>query len=194
MDQSVRQWIQTSRCQAPLPERTVLELARRIQRWQRHPQGPDHAPRAVRAAALRARDRLVQHNLALVAHTWRQHHRHLPADALQEGALNLVRAAEKFDPQKGYRFSTYACFWIRRGLFRFEQKAKRLIAFPEQKAALMIKAQQLIEEHQRRCGAPPAMDWLSRQLSSPRYPLTATQLRDLLTQWHNTQVSSWVTV
>ena len=41
----------------------MLELARRVQRWQQHPDGPDLAPKAVKRSALRARDQLVKHNL-----------------------------------------------------------------------------------------------------------------------------------
>jgi RNA polymerase primary sigma factor len=128
---TVNSWLNTSGAHRPLCERTVMELSRRIQRWQKHPDGPAHAPKPVRRSALRAREQLVRHNLGLVAHTWGRHRCSLPAhddttaDALQEAALNLVRAAEKFDPAKGYRFSTYASFWVRRGFTDFEQRAKR---------------------------------------------------------------------
>ena len=133
---TVTSWLNTSGSHRPLCERTVMELSRRIQRWQQHPCGPAHAPKPVRRSALRAREQLVRHNLGLVAHTWSRHRCSLPAhddttaDALQEAALNLVRAAEKFDPAKGYRFSTYASFWVRRGFSEFERYAKRVIRFP----------------------------------------------------------------
>ena len=48
MHPSVRDWLRLSRLHPPLPERSVLELARLIQRWQHHPGGPDQAPRAIR--------------------------------------------------------------------------------------------------------------------------------------------------
>jgi DNA-directed RNA polymerase specialized sigma subunit len=72
-----------------------MELSRRIQHWQQHPDGPAHAPKPVRRSALRAREQLVRHNLGLVAHTWSRHRSSLPAhddttaDALQEAELNL---------------------------------------------------------------------------------------------------------
>jgi RNA polymerase primary sigma factor len=114
---SVQDWFEASNRLQPLAERTVIELSRRIQCWQRHPDGPAAAPDPVRRRALRARDRLVVHNLRLVSHTWVRHRSSLlcsdeaTADALQEAAISLVRAAEKFDPTRGYRFSTYATFW-----------------------------------------------------------------------------------
>ena len=67
MHPSVRDWLRLSRLHPPLPERSVLELARLIQRWQQHPGGPDQAARAIRKRGQRARDQLVRHNLALVA-------------------------------------------------------------------------------------------------------------------------------
>jgi DNA-directed RNA polymerase sigma subunit (sigma70/sigma32) len=135
---AVRTWIDHSSSRQPLCERAVLELSRRVQRWQQHPAGPSHAPKPVRRSALRARDQLVNHNLRLVTHTWQRqcHSASLPAreegtvEALQEAALNLVRAAEKFDPAKGYRFSTYATFWVQRGLNDYQQRYMRSIRFP----------------------------------------------------------------
>ena len=198
MDRAVGQWLQASRLHAPLAERTVLELARVIQSWQRHPQGPDQAPKALRRRGLRARDRLVRHNLALVGHIWRTYHPNLSAqesstaDALQEGALNLVRAAEKFDPAKGYRFSTYASFWIRRGLHQFEQRCRRTIHFPADKAELVLRAQKLWETCRQEQGSTPSMQWLARQLSSPRLPLSAEGLQRLLMQWNSTMTCALI--
>jgi RNA polymerase sigma factor (sigma-70 family) len=171
----VHAWLKTSAPHRPLCERTVLELSRRIQRWQQHPGGPSHAPKPVRRSALRAREQLVRHNLGLVCHTWQRHRSSLPAhdeiaaDALQEGALNLVRAAEKFDPSKGYRFSTYGTFWVRRGFAEIEQRCKRAIRFPAEKAALVLKAQQLSD----RGGA-----------------MDPQRLAALLEQWHLTHTAS----
>jgi RNA polymerase sigma factor (sigma-70 family) len=172
---SVHAWLKTSAPHRPLCERTVLELSRRIQRWQQHPGGPSHAPKPVLRSALRAREQLVRHNLGLVCHTWQRHRSSLPAhdeiaaDALQEGALNLVRAAEKFDPSKGYRFSTYGTFWVRRGFAEIEQRCKRAIRFPAEKAALVLKAQQLSD----RGGA-----------------MDPQRLAALLEQWHLTHTAS----
>ena len=78
--------------------------------------------------ALRARDQLVRHNLRLIGHTSCRHRSSLPAedestaDAFQEAAISLVRAAEKYDPSRGYCFSTYASFWVRRGFSEHERR------------------------------------------------------------------------
>jgi RNA polymerase sigma factor (sigma-70 family) len=193
---SVHAWLKTSAPHRPLCERTVLELSRRIQRWQQHPGGPSHAPKPVRRSALRAREQLVRHNLGLVCHTWQRHRSSLPAhdeiaaDALQEGALNLVRAAEKFDPSKGYRFSTYGTFWVRRGFAEIEQRCKRAIRFPAEKAALVLKAQRLCQEHQAATGSPAPLEWLAQQLNERGGAMDPQRLAALLEQWHLTHTAS----
>ncbi len=193
---TVHSWLNTSSAHRPLCERTVMELSRRIQRWQQHPDGPAHAPKPVRRSALRAREQLVRHNLGLVAHTWSRHRCSLPAhddttaDALQEAALNLLRAAEKFDPTKGYRFSTYATFWVRRGFSEFERQAKRTIRFPAEKAAVVIKALRLSQEHLANSGDQPTLEWLAAQLTFDGKPLPAEKLAEFIQQWDATRTGS----
>jgi RNA polymerase primary sigma factor len=196
MAPTVNSWLNTSGAHRPLCERTVMELSRRIQRWQKHPDGPAHAPKPVRRSALRAREQLVRHNLGLVAHTWSRHRCSLPAhddttaDALQEAALNLVRAAEKFDPAKGYRFSTYASFWVRRGFSEFERYCKRVIHFPAEKAAVVIKALRLSQEHLANSGDEPSLEWLAAQLTYKGKAISAEQLATLMQQWEATHTGS----
>ena len=64
-----------------------------------------------------ARNRMVEANVALVAHVARRLRppdSHIPlADLIQEGVLGLMQAVERFDPDRGHRFSTYAMWWIR---------------------------------------------------------------------------------
>jgi len=193
---TVNNWLNTSGAHRPLCERTVMELSRRIQRWQKHPDGPAHAPKPVRRSALRAREQLVRHNLGLVAHTWSRHRCSLPAhddttaDALQEAALNLVRAAEKFDPAKGYRFSTYASFWVRRGFSEFERYSKRVIHFPAEKAAVVVKALRLSQEHLANTGDEPSLEWLAAQLTYKGKAVAVDQLATLMQQWEATRTGS----
>ena len=128
-----------------------------------------------------------------MAFSWRQHHSQLSADdaatadALQEGALNLLRAAEKFDPARGYRFSTYASFWIHRGLRRSCERDRRNIAFPRDQAALVLKAQRISEEVLRCRGSQPSLRWLAAQLSTAKRVIQPEHLEALLRSWHDTQ-------
>ena len=90
--------------------------------------------RRVERGDLAAKDRLVQANLRLVVHVAKRYVREdhgmtLP-DLVQEGTLGLVRAAEKFDWRRGYRFSTYATIWIRQSIGRAISEKGRAIRLP----------------------------------------------------------------
>ena len=182
-------WMVASCHQPPLAPTTVLELARRIQRWQQHPGGPDHAPQPIRRSALKARDRLVSHNLRLVPHIWRRHRSSLPAgdeataDAFQEAALHLMRAAEKFDPAKGYSFSTYAAHWVRCGFGEVERRGKRNIHFPYDKAKVVLRAVRLLEQHRAATGQLLSLEQLAQRLVVDGKAITPTRLAELLRQW-----------
>src|SRR5437764_12673155 len=81
---------------------------------------------------LEAKERLVNSNLRLVVSNARRYQGHeLPLlDLIQEGILGLIRAAEKFDWRKGYKFSTYATFWIRESIQRALDNRARTIRIP----------------------------------------------------------------
>ena len=117
--QDATAWLQAAGRQPLLTTAEEVHLGSLVQRWQDHPGGPDKAPPAVRRRGLRARNRIVSANLRLVSmvvsRTPRPAHVALE-DALQVGSIGLVRAAEKFDPARGYKFSTYAYWWVRQSL------------------------------------------------------------------------------
>jgi RNA polymerase primary sigma factor len=85
----------------------------------------------------RAKERFINANLRLVANVAGKYHRammksiDLPhEDMIQEGMFGLVRAVEKFDPERGYKFSTYAYWWIRQSIIRSMQFNGRAIRLP----------------------------------------------------------------
>ncbi|MFM7548986.1 MAG: sigma-70 family RNA polymerase sigma factor [Cyanobacteriota bacterium] len=186
------EWLEASSHWLPLSERTVLELARRIHQWQKHPAGPDGAPAALKRRALRARDHLVRHNLRLIGHTWGRHRSTLPGgeegtlDAFQEAALALVRAAEKFDPSRGYRFSTYASFWVRRGFCQHQRRGKRLIRLPHDKVDVIGRAMRLMAQELERNGAVPPLAWVAERCGPGGQAMAPAELEALLEQWRRT--------
>ncbi|MGV3618061.1 MAG: sigma-70 family RNA polymerase sigma factor [Fimbriimonas sp.] len=88
--------------------------------------------KAVQAGDQKSRQRLIESNMRLViniAKTYRN--RAIPLeDLIQEGAIGLMQAAERFDPDKGFRFSTYATHWIRQAIGRAIDNKSKAIRLP----------------------------------------------------------------
>jgi len=95
----------------------------------------------IRAEAKEARDQLVKANMRLVVSVAKRHlNWGLPLlDLVQEGAVGLMRAVEKFEYRKGYRFSTYATWWIMQAVRRAVDEQGRMIRIPVHMAEKMHK-------------------------------------------------------
>ena len=86
----------------------------------------------IRGGDERCRERMIEANLRLVVSIARHYNcRGMTfEDVVQEGILGLMSAINKFDPDKGFRFSTYATYWIRQAIVRAIEKQSRMIRLP----------------------------------------------------------------
>src|ERR1700757_2103301 len=150
--EAVDQLLAHSRRYPLLTPAQEIELAKRIERGDLH-----------------AKELLVNSNLRLVASNARRYQNQgLPlGDLVQEGMLGLIRASEKFDWRKGFRFSTYATLWIRQAIQGALENWGRTIRLPVHVAQRSRKVGRVERELSVRLGREPTLEELAAETGLP---------------------------
>jgi RNA polymerase sigma factor (sigma-70 family) len=120
---------------------------------------------ALAADGRAARDHMIRANLRLVVSAARKHARRgVPfLDVVQEGNLGLIRAVEKFDYAKGFKFSTYAMWWIRQAIERGLAEQGRTVRLPAHVAEVVSKLNRIDRDLNRLLGREPTVEEVAEQ-------------------------------
>ncbi len=138
--ESLELFLRRARLHPLLTAAEEIELAKRIERGD-----------------LEAKERMINANLRLVVSQARRYQGHgLPMeDLVQEGMLGLIRAVEKFDWRRGFKFSTYGTLWIRQAIQRGLQNHGRTIRVPVHVSQRQVKVRKIEGELSTKLGREP---------------------------------------
>jgi RNA polymerase primary sigma factor len=126
-----------------------------VELFQKYEKGGDES--------VKARKKLTESNLRLVVYIAKKHKGHnIPIeDLIQEGNLGLLKAIERFDWKKGFRFSTYATWWIKQAISQYVLKRKKIIRLPAHAVSAQKKMLEAAESYRDTMGCEPTSEELS---------------------------------
>jgi len=106
-----------------------------------------------------ARDKMIQSNLRLAISIAKRYYRSgCPMeDLIQESNIGLMKAVERFDWRRGFKFSTYASWWIKQSVSRYVASHKNTVRVPSHAISLAYKVKNLIKEYEEDLGSVPSV-------------------------------------
>ncbi len=176
MSDTIREYLQAIGKHQLLSHSEEIDLAQQVQAWL---DCGDSCTMDVQRKGMRAKKKLIESNLRLVVSIAKKYtNRGMELlDLIQEGTIGLDRAVEKFDPTKGFKFSTYATWWIRQAITRSLSQHARTIRLPVHIVEKLNKIKRNRSELTQELGRVPTLDELAESVE-----MTPDKIRRLLQQ------------
>jgi len=158
--QSIEKYLEEIGGYSPLAPEEEVELARQI-----------------RKSNPRALDKLVKANLRFVISVAKEYQgQGLPLqDLISEGNLGLIKAAQRFDETRGFKFISYAVWWIRQSILQALAEQSRVVRLPLNRVGAINKVGRALEELEKRYGREPSMEEVADKME-----ISAFEVADVL--------------
>lgn len=132
--------------------------------------------RRIREGDEQALNKMVRANLRFVVSVAKQYQRQgLPlVDLINEGNLGLIKAAKKFDETRGFKFISYAVWWIRQSILEALSEKARVIRIPLNQVGVLSKINKSYSKLEQELGRAPSVEEISEELDLPEYKVKAT--------------------
>lgn len=172
MTDSIKDYLNSIARHPLLTPQQEIQLGRRVARWRelRNKDAPltTEEQRELRSGE-RARQQFIRSNLQLVVHVAKKYEKRTRKtlefmDLVQEGNIGLSRAVELFDYSRGYKFSTYAYWWIRQAISRALLQNDPIIKLPSALHDLMYRASRTSQEMAQQLGRVPKLSELAKEM------------------------------